>query len=133
MLLYGALSLSCFFYFFFFFNDTATTEIYTLSLHDAFRSRPPGQSGGHELPPRTRRGPPGARTVRGRRPPPPGRAGRRSCREREGQGMSGHSKWATTKHKKAGIDAKRGKLFAKLIKNIEVAARTCGGDPSCNT
>ena len=43
--------------------------------------------------------------------------------------MSGHSKWATTKHKKAGIDAKRGKLFAKLIKNIEVAARTGGGDP----
>ena len=41
--------------------------------------------------------------------------------------MSGHSKWATTKHKKAGIDAKRGKLFAKLIKNIEVAARTGGG------
>ena len=46
--------------------------------------------------------------------------------------MSGHSKWATTKHKKAGIDAKRGKLFAKLIKNIEVAARTGGGDPSGN-
>jgi transcriptional/translational regulatory protein YebC/TACO1 len=43
--------------------------------------------------------------------------------------MSGHSKWATTKHKKAAIDAKRGKLFAKLIKNIEVAARTGGGDP----
>ena len=39
--------------------------------------------------------------------------------------MSGHSKWATTKHKKAAIDAKRGKLFAKLIKTIEVAARTC--------
>ena len=37
--------------------------------------------------------------------------------------MSGHSKWATTKHKKAAIDAKRGKLFARLIKNIEVAAR----------
>ncbi|MCW2541193.1 MAG: YebC/PmpR family DNA-binding transcriptional regulator [Frankiales bacterium] len=46
--------------------------------------------------------------------------------------MSGHSKWATTKHKKAGIDAKRGKLFAKLIKNIEVAARTGGGDPDGN-
>jgi YebC/PmpR family DNA-binding regulatory protein len=46
--------------------------------------------------------------------------------------MSGHSKWATTKHKKAVIDAKRGKLFAKLIKNIEVAARTGGGDPSAN-
>ncbi|MEU1204499.1 YebC/PmpR family DNA-binding transcriptional regulator [Nocardia sp. NPDC005825] len=46
--------------------------------------------------------------------------------------MSGHSKWATTKHKKAGIDAKRGKLFAKLIKNIEVAARTGGSDPDGN-
>jgi YebC/PmpR family DNA-binding regulatory protein len=46
--------------------------------------------------------------------------------------MSGHSKWATTKHKKAVIDAKRGKLFAKLVKNIEVAARTGGGDPSGN-
>ncbi|MDR0487919.1 MAG: YebC/PmpR family DNA-binding transcriptional regulator [Propionibacteriaceae bacterium] len=46
--------------------------------------------------------------------------------------MSGHSKWATTKHKKAAIDAKRGKLFAKLIKNIEVAAKIGGGDPSGN-
>ena len=46
--------------------------------------------------------------------------------------MSGHSKWATTKHKKAAIDAKRGKLFAKLIKNIEVAARSGGGDPTGN-
>ncbi|GAA1896948.1 YebC/PmpR family DNA-binding transcriptional regulator [Lapillicoccus jejuensis] len=46
--------------------------------------------------------------------------------------MSGHSKWATTKHKKAAIDAKRGKLFAKLIKNIEVAARSGGGDPAGN-
>jgi YebC/PmpR family DNA-binding regulatory protein len=46
--------------------------------------------------------------------------------------MSGHSKWATTKHKKAAVDAKRGKLFAKLIKNIEVAARTGGGGPDGN-
>lgn len=46
--------------------------------------------------------------------------------------MSGHSKWATTKHKKAAIDAKRGKLFARLIKNIEVAARQGGGDPAGN-
>ena len=46
--------------------------------------------------------------------------------------MSGHSKWATTKHKKAVIDAKRGKMFAKLIKNVEVAARTGGGDPAGN-
>jgi len=46
--------------------------------------------------------------------------------------VAGHSKWATTKHKKAVIDAKRGKLFAKLIKNIEVAARVGGGDPAGN-
>ena len=46
--------------------------------------------------------------------------------------MSGHSKWATTKHKKAAIDAKRGKLFAKLVKNIEVAARNGGPDPEGN-
>lgn len=46
--------------------------------------------------------------------------------------MSGHSKWATTKHKKAANDAKRAKLFAKLIKNIEVAARLGGGDPDGN-
>lgn len=46
--------------------------------------------------------------------------------------MSGHSKWATTKHKKAVVDARRGKLFARLIKNIEVAARQGGGDPAGN-
>ncbi len=46
--------------------------------------------------------------------------------------MSGHSKWATTKHKKAVVDARRGKMFAKLIKNIEVAARTGGGDLAGN-
>nr|WP_313774782.1 YebC/PmpR family DNA-binding transcriptional regulator [Mycobacterium sp.] len=46
--------------------------------------------------------------------------------------MSGHSKWATTKHQKAVKDARRGKEFAKLIKNIEVAARTGGGDPAGN-
>jgi YebC/PmpR family DNA-binding regulatory protein len=46
--------------------------------------------------------------------------------------VSGHSKWATTKHKKAVVDARRGKLFAKLIKNIEVAARTGGGDIAGN-
>ena len=46
--------------------------------------------------------------------------------------MAGHSKWATTKHKKAANDAKRGKLFAKLIKNVEVAARMGGGDPAGN-
>lgn len=46
--------------------------------------------------------------------------------------MSGHSKWATTKHKKAVVDGRRSKLFAKLIKNVEVAARTGGGDPAGN-
>jgi YebC/PmpR family DNA-binding regulatory protein len=46
--------------------------------------------------------------------------------------MSGHSKWATTRHKKAVVDARRGKLFAKLIKNVEVAARVGGGDPAGN-
>ena len=46
--------------------------------------------------------------------------------------MSGHSKWATTKHKKAVIDARRAKSFAKLIKNIEVAAKIGGADLSGN-
>jgi YebC/PmpR family DNA-binding regulatory protein len=46
--------------------------------------------------------------------------------------VSGHSKWATTKHKKAVVDARRGKMFAKLIKNVEVAARTGGADPAGN-
>ncbi len=46
--------------------------------------------------------------------------------------MSGHSKWSTIKHKKAATDAKRGKLFTKLIKEITVAARMGGGDPSAN-
>jgi YebC/PmpR family DNA-binding regulatory protein len=46
--------------------------------------------------------------------------------------MSGHSKWATTKHKKAAIDAKRAKSFAKLIKNIEVAAKIGGADLAGN-
>jgi YebC/PmpR family DNA-binding regulatory protein len=46
--------------------------------------------------------------------------------------MSGHSKWATTKHKKAVVDAKRSKLFAKLVKMVEVAARTGGADMAGN-
>ena len=46
--------------------------------------------------------------------------------------MSGHSKWATIKHKKGAADAKRGKLFTKLIKEITVAARMGGGDPGGN-
>lgn len=46
--------------------------------------------------------------------------------------MSGHSKWATIKHKKGAADARRGKLFAKIIKQVEVAAREGGGDPDAN-
>src|SRR5919199_5097895 len=46
--------------------------------------------------------------------------------------MSGHSKWHTIKHKKGALDAKRGKVFTKLIKEISVAARTGGGDPDSN-
>src|SRR2546423_14635904 len=46
--------------------------------------------------------------------------------------MSGHSKWHTIKHKKGALDAKRGKMFTKLIKEIAVAARTSGGDPTAN-
>jgi transcriptional/translational regulatory protein YebC/TACO1 len=46
--------------------------------------------------------------------------------------MSGHSKWATIKHKKGALDAKRGKLFTKLIKEITVAARMGGGDVGGN-
>ncbi len=47
--------------------------------------------------------------------------------------MSGHSKWHSIKHKKAATDAKRGKMFTKLIKEITVAARTGGGDPEANS
>ncbi|HET9226163.1 MAG TPA: YebC/PmpR family DNA-binding transcriptional regulator [Thermoanaerobaculia bacterium] len=46
--------------------------------------------------------------------------------------MSGHSKWATIKHKKAATDARRGKLFSKILKEITVAARLGGGDPKGN-
>jgi YebC/PmpR family DNA-binding regulatory protein len=46
--------------------------------------------------------------------------------------MSGHSKWSTIKHKKGAADAKRGKLFSKLIKEITIAARLGGGDPDAN-
>src|SRR6266849_4020388 len=46
--------------------------------------------------------------------------------------MSGHSKWATIKHKKGAQDKARGKLFAKLIRQVEVAAREGGGDPETN-
>jgi YebC/PmpR family DNA-binding regulatory protein len=46
--------------------------------------------------------------------------------------MSGHSKWSSIKHRKAAVDAKRGKLFTKLIKEITVAARMGGGDPNGN-
>ena len=46
--------------------------------------------------------------------------------------MSGHSKWATTKHRKGAVDKARGKLFAKLIRQVEVAAREGGGDMTAN-
>jgi YebC/PmpR family DNA-binding regulatory protein len=46
--------------------------------------------------------------------------------------MSGHSKWATIKHKKGAADARRGKIFTKIIKEISVAARISGGDPDTN-
>lgn len=46
--------------------------------------------------------------------------------------MSGHSKWAQIKHKKAGVDARRGKAFTKIVKEISIAARLGGGDPSGN-
>src|SRR5215213_3246747 len=46
--------------------------------------------------------------------------------------MSGHSKWATIKHQKGAKDAARGKLFAKIIRQVEVAAREGGGDPETN-
>ena len=46
--------------------------------------------------------------------------------------MSGHSKWHSIKHKKGAADAKRGKLFTRIIKELTVAARNGGGDPDCN-
>lgn len=46
--------------------------------------------------------------------------------------MSGHSKWATTKHKKAAVDAKKGKVFSRISKELTVAARIGGGDPAGN-
>ncbi|HYG64698.1 MAG TPA: YebC/PmpR family DNA-binding transcriptional regulator, partial [Thermoanaerobaculia bacterium] len=46
--------------------------------------------------------------------------------------MSGHSKWSTIKHKKAATDARRGKIFTKVLKEITVAARIGGGDPKGN-
>ena len=48
---------------------------------------------------------------------------------KRGKGMSGHSKWATIKHKKAATDAKRGGIFTKMIREISIATRTGGGDP----
>ena len=46
--------------------------------------------------------------------------------------MSGHSKWATIKHKKAATDAKRGRVFTRVIREITIAARIGGGDPNSN-
>jgi transcriptional/translational regulatory protein YebC/TACO1 len=46
--------------------------------------------------------------------------------------MSGHSKWASIRHKKGAVDAKRGKLFTRIIREITIAARQGGGDPDAN-
>ncbi|MCX8573113.1 YebC/PmpR family DNA-binding transcriptional regulator, partial [Aminobacter sp. MET-1] len=46
--------------------------------------------------------------------------------------MAGHSKWANTKHRKAAQDAKRGKIFTKIIRELVTAARLGGGDPATN-
>ena len=46
--------------------------------------------------------------------------------------MSGHSKWASIKHKKGALDAKRGRIFTRIIKELTVAARAGGGDPDMN-
>src|SRR5436853_6968774 len=46
--------------------------------------------------------------------------------------MSGHSKWASIKHKKGALDAKRGKIFTKIIREMSIAARIGGGDPNSN-
>src|SRR6267154_6099014 len=53
-------------------------------------------------------------------------------KKEDGVIMSGHSKWATIKHKKGAADAKRGRVFTRIIKEITVAARAGGGDPDAN-
>src|SRR5207237_1462549 len=63
--------------------------------------------------------------------PGPAAPGHRPIRT-EGGAMSGHSHWATIKHKKGAVDAKRGKLWSKLSRAIIIAARHGGGDPSMN-
>jgi pyridoxal 5'-phosphate synthase glutaminase subunit Pdx2 len=88
----------------------------------------PRSAAGHVVPSGDDRGRQAARVLRRPGARPLSQFGGR----RVGFAMSGHSKWATTKHKKAVIDSRRAKLFAKLIKNIEVAARTGGGDLSGN-
>jgi YebC/PmpR family DNA-binding regulatory protein len=55
-----------------------------------------------------------------------------SLKKSKGEEMSGHSKWASIKHKKAAQDAKRGKIFTKVIRELAVAARMGGGDPDTN-
>src|ERR1700758_4307417 len=58
--------------------------------------------------------------------------GRSPSITQKGVGMSGHNKWSTIKHKKGAADAKRGKTFSKIIKEISVAAKLGGGDPAAN-
>src|SRR6201981_2276014 len=55
-----------------------------------------------------------------------------ATRQERGIVMSGHSKWATIKHKKAATDAKRGRVFTRVIREITIAARIGGGDPNSN-
>src|SRR6202030_1056072 len=62
----------------------------------------------------------------------PGKAGLNEILVYEGTVMSGHSKWATIKHKKAATDAKRGRVFTRVIREITIAARIGGGDPNSN-
>src|SRR3989441_3086040 len=59
-------------------------------------------------------------------------ADRFGSHRRRGIVMSGHSKWATIKHKRAATDAKRGRVFTRLIREISIAARSGGGDPDTN-
>ena len=70
--------------------------------------------------------------VLGRKNPEGIGCARKAWLDRERDCMSGHSKWATIKHKKAATDAKRGKTFTRLIREITMAARTGGGDPEGN-
>ena len=87
------------------------------------RPGPPGPHHGGVVPSRADVRSPPARAVRRARAP---------SRRARSADMSGHSKWATIKHKKGAVDKARGKLFNKLARQLEVAARAGGGDPDAN-